>query len=76
MLLPTTSAAGARKVAQALAERVRETTLAPGLPAIALTASVGVAGFGSEPLPSVDELFAAADAEMYAAKRRAYGSGS
>ena len=76
VLLPTTSGAGARTVAEALAERVRETTLAPGMPAIALTASFGVAEFGSEPLPSVDELFAAADAEMYAAKRRARSSGS
>jgi diguanylate cyclase (GGDEF)-like protein len=75
-LLPGTTAADGRSVAEALAERVRETTLEPGLPAIALTASFGVADFGSEPLPSVDELFAAADREMYAAKRHARSSGS
>jgi diguanylate cyclase (GGDEF)-like protein/PAS domain S-box-containing protein len=74
VLLPATSGASARKVAAALAERVRETTLGPGLPAVQLSASVGVADYGGEPLPSVDELFAAADAAMYDAKRRAHAS--
>jgi GGDEF domain-containing protein len=33
--------------------------------------SIGVADYGVAPLPSVDELLAAADAAMYAAKRGA-----
>jgi len=70
VLLPATSGEGARRVAAALADRVRATKLAPGQPVVRLDASVGVADFGSDPLPTVDELFAAADAAMYADKRR------
>ena len=71
VLLRATEGAQARKVADALAERVRETRLGPGEPEIALDASIGIADFGSQPLPTVEELFAAADAAMYAAKRKA-----
>ena len=70
VLLPATSGAGARELGEALAARVRATTLGPGRPAVSLSASVGVADFGTAPLPTVEELFAAADAAMYAAKRR------
>jgi len=48
---------------------VRATKLGPGMPAIALDASIGVADFGTPPLPAAEELLAAADAAMYRAKR-------
>ncbi|HTN24905.1 MAG TPA: diguanylate cyclase [Solirubrobacteraceae bacterium] len=69
VLLRMTSGTAARTLADALAAEVRATTLEPGLPAIALAASIGVADFGTPPLPSVQELLARADAAMYAAKR-------
>jgi diguanylate cyclase (GGDEF)-like protein/PAS domain S-box-containing protein len=75
VLLPATSGEGARRVAEALVDRVRATKLAPGQPVVQLNASVGVADFGAEPLPTVDELFAAADAAMYADKRRSREAG-
>ena len=71
VLLPATSGQGARDVADALADVVRETRLGPDAPAIALSASLGVADFGTVPLPTVQELFASADAAMYVAKRAA-----
>jgi diguanylate cyclase (GGDEF)-like protein/PAS domain S-box-containing protein len=71
VLLRATSGPHAVKVAEALEERVRTTRLAPDQPDIALTASIGVADFGTYPLPSVEDLFAAADAAMYSVKRRA-----
>ena len=70
VLLRATSGALAQKVADALASCVRGTTLGPGQPAVALDASIGVADFGGYPPPTVEELFAAADAAMYAAKRK------
>jgi diguanylate cyclase (GGDEF)-like protein len=75
VLLPATSGEGARSVAGALVDRVRATKLEPGQPVLRLTASVGVADFGPDPLPTVDELFAAADAAMYADKRRSREAG-
>ena len=71
VLLRATDGPRAQKVAEALVQRVRETRLNPGEPEIALDASVGIADFGSFPLPTVEELFATADAAMYAEKRRA-----
>jgi len=71
VLLRATSGPPAQTVAAALRQRVRETTLGDGRPALKLDASVGVAEFGTFPLPSVEELFASADAAMYAAKRGA-----
>ncbi len=70
VLLRSTGRRGAEEVADALTERVLQTRLAPGMPEIVLSASVGVTEFGAEPLPTLAELFAAADAAMYAAKRR------
>jgi len=70
VLLRTTAGPPAVKVAEELAARVRDTRLGPGQPEITLDASVGVADFGTDPLPSVEELLAAADTAMYAAKRR------
>ncbi len=69
VLLRATSGGPARVLADALAVEVRATTLGPGLPAIALDASIGVADFGTPPLPSAHELLALADAAMYEAKR-------
>ena len=71
VLLRETTGARAQRVAEALAARVRETQLGPGRPELALGASIGVAEFGSLPLPTVEELLAAADAAMYAEKRKA-----
>jgi diguanylate cyclase (GGDEF)-like protein/PAS domain S-box-containing protein len=71
VLLRATSGRQAQAVAAALGERVRDTTLGDGQPVLKLDASIGVADFGTFPLPTVEELFAAADAAMYAAKRRA-----
>lgn len=70
VLLRSTSGAPAQRLADVLVGVVRATTLDPGLPQIALDASVGVADFGPAPIPSVQELLAGADAAMYAAKRR------
>ena len=70
VLLRATDGPRAQKVAEALVRRVREIRLAPGGPDIALDASVGIADFGSFPLPTVEELFASADAAMYAEKRK------
>ena len=70
ILLRATADARARTVADALAACVRAVRL-DGQPDIELSASVGVADFGTYPLPTVEELFAAADAAMYDAKRRA-----
>jgi diguanylate cyclase (GGDEF)-like protein/PAS domain S-box-containing protein len=69
VLLRVTGGEAARKLAADLVRTVRATTLAEGMPAIALDASIGVADFGEPPLPTVQELLAAADAAMYAAKR-------
>jgi diguanylate cyclase (GGDEF)-like protein len=69
VLLRVTGGEAARKLAADLVRTVRATTLAEGMPAIALDASIGVADFGEPPLPTVRELLAAADAAMYAAKR-------
>jgi diguanylate cyclase (GGDEF)-like protein/PAS domain S-box-containing protein len=71
VLLRATAGARAQKVAEALAACVRATRLGPGQPDVSLSASIGVAEFGTYPLPSVEELFAAADAAMYKAKRSA-----
>jgi len=71
VLLRATSGDAAREVADALAGVVRKTRLVPNIPEIALSASFGVADFGALPLPTVKELFAAADAAMYVAKRAA-----
>jgi diguanylate cyclase (GGDEF)-like protein/PAS domain S-box-containing protein len=70
VLLRATSGAPAQRLADVLVEEVRATTLGAGLPEIALDASIGVADFGSAPIPSVRELLASADAAMYATKRR------
>ncbi|MFP5363439.1 MAG: diguanylate cyclase [Thermoleophilia bacterium] len=69
VLLRATAGARALSVAEALATCVRETRLGPGRPQIRLSASVGLAEFGSHPLPTVEELLAAADSAMYASKR-------
>jgi diguanylate cyclase (GGDEF)-like protein/PAS domain S-box-containing protein len=71
VLLRATAGTRAQKVADALEACVRKVRLEPGQPGIELSASVGVADFGTDPLPTVEELFAAADTAMYAAKRRA-----
>ena len=71
VLLRATTGEQALGVASALAAIVRETKLGAGAPKVALNASVGVADFGTYPLPTVEELFAAADAAMYSAKRAA-----
>ena len=69
VLLRATSGGPARALADALIGEVRATRLEPGLPQIALDASIGVADFGPPTLPSVRELLDSADAAMYAAKR-------
>lgn len=71
VMLPATTGPAARVVAEALARVVRETSLGPPGPQLELTASVGVADFGTAPLPAAHELIAAADAAMYVAKRAA-----
>ena len=71
VLLRATAGARAQKVAEALAACVRATRLGPGQPDVSLSASIGVADFGAYPLPTVEELFAAADAAMYKTKRGA-----
>ena len=71
VLLRATAGPRAQKVADALAACVRGVRLEAGRPEIELAASVGVADFGTYPLPTVEELFADADTAMYAAKRRA-----
>jgi diguanylate cyclase (GGDEF)-like protein len=73
VLLRATTGEPARRLAASLAEEVRAAGSEPGLPPIALAASIGVADFGAWPLPSVPELLAAADAAMYRAKRGAGG---
>jgi diguanylate cyclase (GGDEF)-like protein/PAS domain S-box-containing protein len=70
VLLPATTGAAAGILAGALVNAVRTARLDAGLPPIALDASVGVASFGTPPLPSVQELLANADAAMYTSKRR------
>ena len=70
VLLRATSGKPARVLADALGGAVRGTTLGPGFPAVALSASIGVADFGTPPLPSAHELLARADDAMYEAKRR------
>ena len=70
VLLRETTGVRAQRVADALADRVLETQLGAGRPELTLGASIGVAEFGSLPLPTVEELFAAADAAMYADKRK------
>jgi diguanylate cyclase (GGDEF)-like protein/PAS domain S-box-containing protein len=69
VLLRATTGGPARALADALVSEVRATQLDPGLPQIALDASIGVADFGTAPLPTVRELLDAADIAMYAAKR-------
>ncbi len=69
VLLRATTGAPARALADALVREVRATTLEPGLPAIALDASIGVADFGPVALPTVRALLEEADAAMYTAKR-------
>jgi diguanylate cyclase (GGDEF)-like protein len=63
ILLPGTGAFGAQNVAERLAERVLETATAP--PFSAGSAAYGVDG------QTIDDLMRAADAALYAAKRRA-----
>ncbi len=70
VLLRATSGDPARRLAGVLGREIAATELERGLPRISLAASIGVADFGPAPLPSVNELLARADAEMYAAKRR------
>ena len=69
VLLRATSGEPARRLADVLVREVSTTTLEAGLPPIALAASIGVADFGTPPLPTVRALLACADAAMYAAKR-------
>jgi diguanylate cyclase (GGDEF)-like protein/PAS domain S-box-containing protein len=71
VLLRATAGARAQTVAASLAHCVRETRLGPDQPAVSLDASIGVADFGTYPLPTVEELLAAADQAMYRAKREA-----
>jgi diguanylate cyclase (GGDEF)-like protein/PAS domain S-box-containing protein len=71
VLLRATAGARAQSVAESLAACVRETRLGPDQPEISLSASIGVADFGSYPLPTVEELLASADAAMYRTKRKA-----
>ncbi|HUR86579.1 MAG TPA: diguanylate cyclase [Solirubrobacteraceae bacterium] len=70
VLLRATSGDPARRLAGVLGREIAATELEGGMPPVSLAASIGVADFGPSPLPSVKELLARADAEMYAAKRR------
>jgi len=76
LLLPHTGEQAARRVALELEAVLRGTTLGAGKPEIGLSVSVGVAGFGLAEHPTAAELLARADADMYAAKRRAAGARS
>jgi diguanylate cyclase (GGDEF)-like protein len=68
LLLSGTSAEGAAELAERVRIRLSQRTiLAPSGAPIRITASFGVAGFPEQ--PGVDELVAAADAALYAAKR-------
>jgi diguanylate cyclase (GGDEF)-like protein/PAS domain S-box-containing protein len=69
VLLRATTGEPARALAAALVGEVRAARLADELPEIALDASIGVADFGTPPLPTVRTLLDSADAAMYAAKR-------
>lgn len=71
VLLRATTGSDARDVADALAQVVRETRVGARAPELTLSASFGVADFGSAPLPTVQELMEAADAAMYVVKRAA-----
>jgi diguanylate cyclase (GGDEF)-like protein/PAS domain S-box-containing protein len=69
VLLRATSGQDARDVADALARVVGEISLGEGAPDLTLGASVGVADFGCDTIPTVEQLLASADSAMYAAKR-------
>ncbi len=69
VLLRATSGDPAQRLATVLVREVRATTLAEGLPEVSLAASIGVADFGTPPLPTVEALLAQADAAMYSSKR-------
>jgi diguanylate cyclase (GGDEF)-like protein/PAS domain S-box-containing protein len=68
LLLPHTGADTARRVAADAEVAVAAPLPAPG---IRLSVCIGIAGFGPGEQPSPAELMARADADMYAAKRRA-----
>ena len=61
VLLRATSGQDARDVADALARVVGEISLGEGAPDLVLGASVGVADFGCEAIPTVEALLASAD---------------
>ena len=69
VVLPETTIDGARAVADRLRERVEGQAFSTGgRTRVRLTASVGVAGFPSAGVDSVETLFARADAALYQAK--------
>ena len=70
LLLPRVVEQGARAVAVSVRQAVAEAVLPVGIDAT-LQVSVGIATFGTAPLPTVAELLADADARMYDAKRGA-----
>lgn len=70
VLLRVNPGQSGHQVLSALEREVRTATLGPDRPAIALSASIGIAAFGPGSTPSQEELLEAADASMYEAKRR------
>jgi diguanylate cyclase (GGDEF)-like protein len=66
-LMPTTDADGARRTADSLVEIIRHHAPVLGGRPVRLSASVGGVVFGAEPV-TPEELLAAADVAMYAAK--------
>lgn len=68
VLLPAAAPAQARKVAEALAEAVRDHSPLVGGQPVKLSTSIGIACFGRGPSTDPDQLLAAADLAMYDAK--------